>query len=115
MGFGRVWIIALLIGATFAGCGEAQSDTPRAALEVQRAKLQGAIAENPQAIAERDWEALLSAARTLLADCDCASHCARCCESTTCTSTPHNTHLDRHRTVALLDALLVPQAPRKVA
>jgi tetratricopeptide (TPR) repeat protein len=53
MGFGRVWIIALLIGATFAGCGEAQSDTPRAALEVQRAKLQGAIAENPQAIAER--------------------------------------------------------------
>ena len=53
MGFGRFWIGALLVAATLAGCGDASSDAPRAALVERRAELQEAIADNPQAIAER--------------------------------------------------------------
>ncbi|MBU0825412.1 MAG: tetratricopeptide repeat protein [Alphaproteobacteria bacterium] len=53
MGFGRVWIGALLSAALLAGCGDARSDAPRAALAERRAELQDAIADNPQAIAER--------------------------------------------------------------
>jgi tetratricopeptide (TPR) repeat protein len=53
MGLGRFWIGALLVAATLAGCGEAGSDAPRAALAERRAELQDAIADNPQAIAER--------------------------------------------------------------
>jgi len=53
MGFGRFWIGALLVAAPLAGCGDAGSDAPRAALAERRAELQEAIADNPQAIAER--------------------------------------------------------------
>lgn len=53
MGFGRVWIGALLLAVPLAGCGDAGSDAPRAAFEERRAELQEAIADNPQAIAER--------------------------------------------------------------
>ncbi|MFO0749787.1 MAG: hypothetical protein U1F43_29565 [Myxococcota bacterium] len=55
-----------------------------------------------------DWQALLQAAHALLADCDCAAHCARCCESTSCTATPHNVELDRVRTLAVLEGVLRP-------
>lgn len=64
---------------------------------------------------EHDWLTWLGAARERLMACDCAAHCARCCESVTCTSTPHNVGLDRRRTLALLDGLLVPSAIRAVA
>lgn len=53
MGFGRVWIGALLLAVPLAGCGDAGSNAPRAAFEERRAELQEAIADNPQAIAER--------------------------------------------------------------
>ncbi|MDP3782558.1 MAG: tetratricopeptide repeat protein [Sphingopyxis sp.] len=53
MGFGRVWIGALLLAVPIAGCGDAGSDAPRAAFEERRAELQEAIADNPQAMAER--------------------------------------------------------------
>ncbi len=55
-----------------------------------------------------DWQALLSAARAVLAACDCQGSCAGCCESATCSLSPHNHQLDRHRTLALLDRLLDP-------
>ena len=53
MGLGSVWTSALLIAAALAGCGDAGSGAPRAALAERRAELQDAIADNPQAIAER--------------------------------------------------------------
>lgn len=53
-----------------------------------------------------DLVALLSAARAILAACDCEAHCPRCSRSTTCTQRPHNQQLDRHRTLTVLDALL---------
>ncbi|MCC6622014.1 MAG: hypothetical protein IT385_12200 [Deltaproteobacteria bacterium] len=107
-----------LIGVTSAGPAELGLAT--GALVVHDLAHEGAGAGSVAGIAERDWEALLSAARALLAECDCAAHCARCCESTRCTLTPHNVELDRHRAVALLDALLVsravaPPSERKVA
>lgn len=53
MNFVRVWIVALLASAALAGCGDVGSDAPRAKLQERRAELQDAIADNPQAIAER--------------------------------------------------------------
>lgn len=64
---------------------------------------------------ERDWLAWLIAARARLAACDCASHCSRCCETVSCTATPHNVTLDRRRALALLDGLLVSPIERQVA
>ncbi len=60
-----------------------------------------------------DLEALLTAASALLT-CDCAAHCARCCESTTCTAppAPPGSPLpapDRHAALRLLTELLVPR------
>ncbi len=53
MGFRRVWTGALLIAAaSLTACGGA-SDTPRGELEARRAALSQAIADDPQAIAER--------------------------------------------------------------
>lgn len=49
----RHFVFTVLLAATLAGCGEAASDAPRAALVDRRAELQDAIADNPQAIAER--------------------------------------------------------------
>jgi len=103
-----------VLGVTSAG--PAELGLPDGALVVH--ELAGAGGGGLGAIGERDWEAVLEAARALLAGCDCAAACARCCESPRCTSTPHNVELDRHRAVALLDALLVPGAAplaRKVA
>lgn len=53
MELGRIWTNVLLIAALLAGCGEPHSDAPRRALAERRADLQAAIADNPQAIAER--------------------------------------------------------------
>lgn len=53
MGFRRVWIGPLLLAVPLAGCGEARSDAPRGVSLERRAELQEAIADNPQAIAER--------------------------------------------------------------
>ena len=53
MGLRRFWIGALLLALPLAGCGDAASDAPRAAFVERRAELQEAIADNPQAIAER--------------------------------------------------------------
>ena len=53
MGFRRFWIGALLLAVPLGGCGEARSDAPRGASLERRAELQDAIADNPQAIAER--------------------------------------------------------------
>ncbi|WP_428629657.1 tetratricopeptide repeat protein [Sphingopyxis sp.] len=54
---GRVWtstlLTAVLTATVLAGCGEAQPNSPRRAFEERRAELQAAIADNPQAIAER--------------------------------------------------------------
>ncbi len=54
----------------------------------------------------KDLQAILAAAREILAGCDCESSCAKCCRSVGCTRRPHNHDLDRKRTVAVLDALL---------
>jgi ATP-dependent helicase YprA (DUF1998 family) len=53
-----------------------------------------------------DWQALLSAAHAILAACDCASSCASCAQSTSCTLRPHNVGLDRFATLDLLESLL---------
>ncbi|MGV3729506.1 MAG: tetratricopeptide repeat protein [Sphingopyxis sp.] len=52
MGFRRIWTGALLIAAMLSACGGA-ADTPRGELEARRAALSQAIADDPQAIAER--------------------------------------------------------------
>lgn len=54
----------------------------------------------------KDLQAILAAAREILAGCDCDSSCSRCCRSVTCTRRPHNHDLDRHQAVRVLDALL---------
>ncbi|MBI5609415.1 MAG: DUF1998 domain-containing protein, partial [Deltaproteobacteria bacterium] len=54
----------------------------------------------------KDLQAILAAAREILAGCDCESSCAKCCRSVGCTRRPHNHDLDRKRTVVVLDALL---------
>lgn len=53
MKLGRVWTSALLIAAVLAGCGAPRPDASRRAFAERRAELQAAIADNPQAIAER--------------------------------------------------------------
>ncbi len=53
MGFRRSWTGALLMVAVLAGCDGARPASPRQAFEERRAELQGAIRDNPQAIAER--------------------------------------------------------------
>ncbi|MSQ83756.1 MAG: DUF1998 domain-containing protein [Myxococcales bacterium] len=55
---------------------------------------------------ERDLYAILSAAREILASCDCQTSCAKCCRSVTCTQQPHNQNLDRHKALRLLQGLL---------
>lgn len=54
----------------------------------------------------KDLQAILAAAREILAGCDCEHSCSRCCRSVACTRRPHNHDLDRHQTVRVLDALL---------
>lgn len=54
----------------------------------------------------KDLQAVLAAAREILAGCDCDSACAKCCRSVSCTRRPHNHDLDRKRTLIVLDALL---------
>lgn len=49
----RFWTGTLLIAAMLAGCDGGDTAGPRRAFEERRAELQGAIRENPQAIAER--------------------------------------------------------------
>lgn len=56
-----------------------------------------------------DILALLTECRALL-NCTCASHCAQCCESVSCT-TPE-APLDRHAASAAIEPLLVPRALR---
>lgn len=53
MGLRRFWTGALLIAVVLAGCDGGRPAAPRQALEQRRAALQGAIAGNPEAIAER--------------------------------------------------------------
>lgn len=53
MGFFRSWMSALLIAAVLAGCDGGRPAAPRQAFEQRRAELQGAIRDNPAAIAER--------------------------------------------------------------
>lgn len=60
-----------------------------------------------------DLHALLAAAQDLLGRCECALHCARCCESTGCT-TP-DIPLDRHAALDLLTPLLTASALRSTA
>lgn len=53
-----------------------------------------------------DFHMLLQAARAILRGCDCAQSCANCCQSTTCTMHVRCDLLDRHATLAVLDAVL---------
>lgn len=53
MGFCRVWTGALLTAAVLAGCDGGRPAAPREAFEERRAELQGAIRDDPEAIAER--------------------------------------------------------------